>query len=367
MSSRTSKPKLNRQIVDEASEWFVEFRVGDAQPAQRERFDQWLRQSPDHIRAYMEIARLYADLPALDAAGAVDIQKLTDAARRASSNVVSLDATRSTSKRAQESVTRPVGSRTRWAVAASLAAVAFALIVAAWIVPGRGETYATQIGERRLITLSDGSTIDLNARSKLRVHMGADKREIELIAGRALFEVAKDKARPFIVRSDNAIVQAVGTQFDVNRTRSGTTVTVLEGRVSVDQASSAQPSISASSRNNEVAGVSHGAAATVFLDAGERITVSDVLPAKVQRVSPSIAAAWAQHRVVFDGSSLADVVEEFNRYNARQLVIADPRVEAIPISGVYSSTDPSSFIMWLRSQPGVDIVETDTEVRISHK
>ncbi len=66
MKTGQPKPKLNRQILDEASAWFVDFRVGDVDLTARERFDQWLRQSPEHIRAYMEIARTYVELPALN-------------------------------------------------------------------------------------------------------------------------------------------------------------------------------------------------------------------------------------------------------------------------------------------------------------
>ncbi len=102
-----------------------------------------------------------------------------------------------------------------------------------WWQANRYPLYSTDIGERRSITLADGSTVDLNARSKLRIEFSSAERRVELLDGQALFQVAKDKQRPFIVHSGDATVRAVGTQFDVYRKDSGTTITVLEGRVAV--------------------------------------------------------------------------------------------------------------------------------------
>src|ERR1700692_4186102 len=87
MKTEQAKPKLNRQILDEASAWFVDFRVGDFDSIARERFDQWLRQSPEHIRAYMEIAKTYVELPTLSPERKIDIQELIAYARSAG-NVV---------------------------------------------------------------------------------------------------------------------------------------------------------------------------------------------------------------------------------------------------------------------------------------
>src|SRR5205823_2531257 len=88
----------------------------------------------------------------------------------------------------------------------------------------------------RSIALPDGSLIELNARSSVRVRFTSNERAVELFEGQALFRVAKDPARPFIVSSDGKRVRAVGTQFDVYRKKASTTVTVLEGRVTVGRA-----------------------------------------------------------------------------------------------------------------------------------
>jgi transmembrane sensor len=226
-----------------------------------------------------------------------------------------------------------------------------------WFAIQRG-TYTTEIGERRSITLSDGSTIDLNARSKVRIHFSKAERDVELVDGQALFEVAKDKARPFVVKSGDTQVRAVGTQFDVYRKQSGTTVTVIEGRVEVRSPESAlAPTLEGS------------AEAPIFVSAGEQITVTAHRLSAVQpkRTDVAAATAWTHHRLVFDGSRLGDVVVDFNRYNTRQLVIETPDLQDFHVSGVYSSTDPASLVRFLRAQPGMEISETGSEVRIAHK
>src|SRR5262249_15873572 len=104
--------------------------------------------------------------------------------------------------------------------------------LSAWFLTQRG-TYVTDVGEQRSFMLEDGSSVELNSRSRLKVHFTGCERSIELQAGQALFRVANDRTRPFVVNSGNASVRAVGTQFDVYRKKSGTVVTVLEGIVAI--------------------------------------------------------------------------------------------------------------------------------------
>src|SRR5262249_53251968 len=115
--------------------------------------------------------------------------------------------------------------------AASFVIVCLAAAAAYWW--AGNPVYSTDIGEQRTIALKDGSRVELNARSKIKVLYSKERRSIELIEGQALFSVAKDPTRPFVVSSGNARVRAVGTQFDLYRKPVGTVVTVVEGRVAV--------------------------------------------------------------------------------------------------------------------------------------
>lgn len=403
MKTTSSRSHVNQETVEQASAWFVEFRVGDADAAAREEFNCWLRRSPEHVQAYLEIARTYAELPASHPEQKIDVEALI-AYARSDSNVVPLPA------RAPQRTHPPVSPAPSTLRARQVTLAASVLIAAvgvfAWVDMQRG-VYSTAIGEQRSVTLADGSTLDLNARSRIRVRYSDQARNVDLLEGQALFRVAKDTTRPFIVRSDGTNVRAVGTQFDVYRRKSGTTVTVLEGRVAVLPAgrragdSAAEQSAhrvesstqrvvvkpadaageSASSGTNlptnlpgspdsgtmPGTGSSGGAAHTIFLSAGEQVTVTAEHVAVPTRANVAAATAWTQRRLVFEASPLTQVAEEFNRYTTRPLIVEDTQLEEFLISGVYSSTDPASLVLFLREQPGIHVTETDTEIRISRK
>ena len=379
MNVKPPKPKLNRQILDEASDWFVDFRVGDVDSTARERFDLWLRQSPEHIRAYMEIANTYMALPGLNPTRKVDVQELI-AYARAEGNVVSFDPAARPAQPlspaadpdGQPSSRRP--RRRAFALAASIAIACVTGSLVAWLALQWHSTYSTDVGERRSITLGDGSTVDLNARSKIRVRFSKGQRVVELLEGQALFGVVHDVSRPFIVAAGNTAVRAVGTQFDVYRKRSGTTVTVVEGRVAVEGRGGSIPATSRGESGSkvrprtaqEMAGLVTPAG-EVFVSAGEQVTVTDQTVAEPRRTNVAATTAWTQHRLIFDATPLADVVDDFNRYNARQIVIEDKELNDFHVSGVYSSTDPASLMRFLRQQPEMDVIETDTGVRITRK
>ena len=98
-------------------------------------------------------------------------------------------------------------SRPRLLLGAAAAAV---LATALWWRSEQYPLYATDIGERRSLTLADGSTVDLNARASIRIEFSKSERRVELLNGQVLFQVAQDPRRPFIVRSGNATVRVIG-------------------------------------------------------------------------------------------------------------------------------------------------------------
>lgn len=360
---------MSQEALAQAADWFVDFRVDDVDATTREEFHVWLRRSPQNVQAYLEIARTYVELPAINPSGKIDAEELIAYARSAA-NVVPLPRAPTA---ADPSTSAAPSRRVRHELPLTLAAsLLFAVAGALTWLQLRGDNYSTDIGEQRSITLTDGSTVDLNARTRIRVRMTADRRLVQLLEGQALFKVAKDKARPFIVRSDDTQVRAVGTQFDVYRRKSGTTVTVLEGRVEVVASSGDEFSGSASPPEHRANNVADGRQAAgneqvLFLGAGEQATIApERAPAPVQ-ADVAATVAWKDRLIVFNGTPLTQVVEEFNRYTRRQLVIRDASLETFHISGVYSSSDPASLVRFLRAQDGIDVVETETEIRISAK
>jgi transmembrane sensor len=347
-SSKTAKADL---VATEASAWFIEFRTADMTTGDRTRFYEWLRRSPDHIQAYLEIAEGWAELPTSDPEHRLDIQSIIARARQSQDgNVVSL------SPREPLLAKRKLLSTT--ALAASLAGVALVLGLAVWSYLNHANTYRTGVGEQRTVRLLDGSTVELNALSSVRVRLSKNTREVDLREGQALFRVAKDPARPFLVHSGGTTVRAVGTQFDVYRKSTGTVVTVVEGRVAVAEA------------DNAGGALDEGNARPVtplFLVAGEQVTVptQKAVAEKPQPADVAVATAWVQKRLIFEETPLAEVAVEFNRYNSRRLVIVDPQLRSVGISGVYSSTDPDSLLGFLRAQPNIALSEAGSEIRVT--
>jgi transmembrane sensor len=341
---------MNTHDYEEASEWLIDFRTGEVDSDARRRFEAWLGASPEHIRAYLELTAIWEDVSGVDAQRDVDIDALIERARTAS-NVVSVD----TRSRATPSTTRVTHKPRRFLMVASIALVALAAGASAFWQRYYHPTYDTDIGEQRSITLPDGSVVELNARSRIRLNFTEHERDVDLLEGQALFSVAKNKQRPFVVTAGLTRVRAIGTQFDVDRKHSATVVTVLEGRVAILGEADTSAPVTATG----VAGV------PLEIGAGEQVTVATAVAPHPRTANLVAATAWTQRRLVFDSTPLSEVVEEFNRYNTRQLVIDGAGLEDFHVSGAFSSTDPTPLLRFLRAQGNVRVTETRDRIVIT--
>ena len=340
-----STGKTHPAIVAEAAAWFIEFRAGDVHGEARLQFIEWLRRSPEHIQAYLEVSGVWGELPSSDPEGRIDVASLI-ARARSEPDVIALSPGTAT-LHAPAPVEAALPPRWRRAALAMTAVALLAAVTVLFLRGGNpGGPYSTGIGEQRTVQLADGSTVELNARSTIQVQLTEHERNVTLLDGQAFFRVAKDKQRPFIVRAGDAQVRAVGTEFDVYKKQAATVVTVVEGRVETFDASDSPGS------------------AGVMLSAGEQLTVVPHTVTKPMRTDTAVATAWVQKRLIFEETPLSDVAEEFNRYNRRPLTIDDHELETLRISGVYSSTDPASLINFLRSQNSIRVIETEKQVRI---
>jgi len=384
MTSDRSRNEPNASIVAEASEWLVNFREGDVDAEGRKRFNAWLRRSPEHIQAYMEIAALWGDIPDLAADMKVDVEAVV-AWARAQGKVTALNAADRGIRAA--CTARSGGSpgattpaiRTRWAIAAALAAITLLAGIIGWLRLNSGTLYATVIGEQRSIPLADGSTVELGPRSRIRVNLSTQERHVDLLAGQAMFRVAKDPLRAFIVATDNTRVRAVGTQFDVHRRSSGTTVTVLEGSVAIldlptgdsgQEVPGLPPDSSKghSSLSSDVeprTDLANAQGPTLYLSAGQQVTVPIFRVPQPRVVEAAGTSAWAERTLSFDNAPLSDVIEEFNRYNEKQLVLTEPALGTLRLSGVFSATKPASLLRFLGAEMQLAVAETDRQINIS--
>lgn len=377
--------KPNAQIRDEASAWFVEFSEGDVPLELRQEFSLWLRASPEHVRAYLRVAATFEDLGGLEKSRKGDAEDLVRRAL-ADGNVVGLEGRRATAPadagapaRASSSVSAAhvapwkAGRRALFAAAAGVLAIAAG--IGFWQVWQSG-VYSTGIGEQRLVNLADGSTIELNADSRIRVRLGNRQRIVDLLAGQALFHVAKDTSRPFIVHSDSTSVRAVGTQFDVNREASDTIVTVLEGRVAVASTDLNLTYGPAGRERAPTQALPAGTAQTdlpadtglptaerpLYLSAGEQVILTAQAVSKPAHPDVAAATAWRERKLIFSSSPLTDVAGEYNRYHEKRLRVADPALKDFRISGVFSAADSTSLIAFLRAQSTILVEEHESEI-----
>ncbi|MGH8176117.1 MAG: FecR family protein [Steroidobacter sp.] len=243
------------------------------------------------------------------------------------------------------------GERPSWKIAAALPAIALATLLVwmlkvAWLAP----VIVTEVSEWRERTLADGSVVRLGPRTRVHIEFVDDRRLIHLTRGEATFKVAKDPLRPFVVVTETAVIRAVGTEFAVNRLNSKLLVTVAEGNVIVSQIGRRTLS-----NRSAVNLPEHDETATVNVSAGEQVTVSEA-PLLIRHIDVKSELAWVDGWLIFRDETLAEAVDEFNRRNDTQIVVADPSVAALPVRGRFRVADSESFARFLETSAALAIV-----------
>jgi transmembrane sensor len=334
----------------EASQWWGKVGLrstADLTPEERQQFTQWLRESPLHVAEMLHMAHVH------DALGRFRHwdEVATGGARDTDDNVVELPVPAPPdSGRAS----RPQRGWRVFALAAGLCALA---VGGGWLWAGRGELIVTDRAERREVMLDDGSVVRLEPESMLRVSFEDHERRVTLSRGRALFHVAKDPGRPFIVEADQTMVRAVGTAFGVEHNREGVVVTVAEGKVAVR--TEGEPGDGFGPGPSPM-GAEAGASEDVFLTAGKQVVVQRSGSREAVRdVDSARALAWSEGRLVFDGVPLGEVAEEFNRYNHIQLRITGEALSRRPVSGVFQATDPETLVAFISAGAQVVVSHPD--------
>jgi transmembrane sensor len=208
------------------------------------------------------------------------------------------------------------------------------------------DDYSTPVGGLASIPLRDGSNVTLNTRSELRVALTQTERRIELKAGEAFFDVAKDPSRPFIVEAGDRRIIAVGTQFSVRHDGNAVQVVVTEGKVRVQDRDGA----------GDAQILTAGAVLHAMRDS-RLVQKKSVHEAKE-------ALSWRSGYLTFDETSLADAIAEFNRYNARQIVIEDQQLAALRINGKFRSTNADEFVQLLHEGFGIQVRKAEETIAL---
>ena len=286
-----------------AADWLVRLQAPDLDEAQAVEFDAWITRDPANARAY-------------DATLAVMLE-LEAAAPQVLSDV-----------RATPAQRRRSAPHLGWLVAGALAAaatVALAVLPFGAIAPAT-QSLVTGKGEHRTVRLADGSTLELNAGSELSVTLGRHDRHVAMRQGEAVFDVAADKARPFLIVVGDRTVRVVGTRFDVRRRAGQLSVTVERGVVEVRPAS-------------DLAG-------KVFrLHPGQRLdTAQGASAVQLSLADPQAVESWRTGRLIYRDQPLGDVVADLNQQFQDPLVLEDPALAQVRVSGVLVLDDQAAVI-----------------------
>lgn len=198
------------------------------------------------------------------------------------------------------------------------------------------EAYQTEIGEQSTITLTDGSKVTLNTDSRIEVNLASQRRGVTLIRGQALFAVAKDANRPFVVVAGNERIVALGTSFDVRlKEDKSVQVTLIEGKVVVNKVPSTAPQAVEIPSERE----------PVTLAPGQQLTIRGAKETLARKADLVAATGWTEGRLVFRQKPLEEVVNELNRYSTQKLKLAnDPALRAMKVNGVFNTGRTSSFV-----------------------
>ena len=263
-----------------------------------------------------------------------------------------------------------------WALAAMILLV---FGIAAWGVNDfwLNPSYATGIGEQRLVRLDDGSRMALNSDTRIRVTCCEPERRVRLERGEAYFEVARDPAHPFIVVAGEHLVTALGTAFVVRHDPSRTAVTLVEGKVAVtgaedrtkrpvsDRESGGVRQEPSSSRNAQQGASPATDISAIVLSPGQRLTFTGGATPRLDQPRIEAVTAWRRGEVVLDRMMLADAVAELNRYDKRMLIIDDPGVAALRISGIYHAGDSQGFAESVARLYGLHVLHEGDRIHLT--
>jgi len=339
MSSFRNRQRREDAVHDAAIAWRVRHQIKPLDETELAAFTAWLDEAPEHRAIYDEIDELW------QTAGELGQHPLYVETRERA--IAAADRSRTT----------------RRSIAAGLAAIigiaGGALYLENAPKPLGTQTFHTTIGQRAAVTLPDGSKVTLNTDTVLRTKAADGKRLVYLDRGQAFFEVAKDRRHPFVVTAAGRTVTAVGTAFDVRVDHGELKVVLVEGKVRVEPARAIQPNPKAPAEAKPPPPM------ITDMSAGSQLVVVDDTDWRLTPTNTARETSWLNGQLVFDDESLANIVEEMNRYSTRKLVLSDRRLAEHRISGNFKPGDVDGFARMLRTGGVASLIERpDGEIEI---
>lgn len=292
---------MDSRARDEAAQWFVRLQEADLSSAERQRFDAWRNERPEHQYEFDVLQGMWS---AADLLPKARLQALCEAP-----------------------VERPRRRAVvRYAVAASVVAIALGLGLFSGLdqpTPYSAQ-FSTRVGEHRQVALPDGSVMDLNSRSVVAVHYENGRRGVEIKQGEAMFSVEHDTRRPFIVVAGAGQVTVTGTRFDVRRDDDQTRVVVEAGTVKVQGRSTDQRVTLTAGRGTHID--SQGQVAAAYAVNADELT------------------AWRSGKLVFNNATLGEVAREVSRYREQPLRVSTAAVSSLRLTSVFNARDTDALL-----------------------
>jgi transmembrane sensor len=306
-----------------AAHWYLRLREPDVGADDIDAAFAWLDAAPENQRAFDRVERFWRSGDAAAAEYRASNARVSGAARGPTRG---LFAPRSQAWRVAAMIVVAVVAALGLTMAAVQAPADFLM------------RYHTAVGEIRTVTMPDGSQLTLGGATRVAVNYSRASRRLELAEGEALFKVAKNPQRPFLVEAGGGTARAVGTVFNVHRGAEGVTVAVAEGIVQVQRVGAA--------------GVD-----TVQLRVGNEVTYSAAGLRPVRNVDPGRVSSWRAGVMSFVNRPLGLVVDDLNRYSRRHIAIDDDSIRALRVTGSVAINGIDEWLLALRETAGIEVAQ----------
>ncbi len=345
-----SRTDENHAIRAQAEEWFVRVRAGGMTVEEMTAWHRWLEQSESHERAFRDVENLWEEIGQIQHLSWPTADELNTDRYEGQMPLAEWISAQAGHPALDRENTRKDGDRDSrrrvWLWSGALAASVAVMVAAGlWLnreffgsaaSPGP-LSVTTDVGQHHELTLPDGSTVTVGARSQISVQFSDRTRGFRLDGGEAYFAVAHEDARPFVVRAGDGSITAMGTEFNVQQIARRVVVTVVEGSV-------------------QVAGIP--ATPVTRVQAGEQLVYGEA-PSPVRTVDPAAAVTWREGHLKYLGQPLKYVIPDVQRYSRKRLVIADEAVGQLGFTGTVFQDDVEEWLEGLETSLPIEVVATD--------
>jgi transmembrane sensor len=322
-------------LLEEAIDWLMRLKDAGPDPEAARQLETWLEQSPSHLQAWNKARQAWQLIG--------EVPPAYDHLWSRSADRVSVFSSSAGAKRGRWGR----GGRAVWGTGFAAAAVVALVVLAAPAIMLRLEAdHLTGTAENHTIDLADGSVVTLSAQSAIAADVGGGTRKVRLLEGEAFFEVAPDRARPFVVETAGVSVTVLGTAFDVRLSSDATTVELVHGAVAIDRDAG-------------------GGDQEATLAPGETIAVDRRTGAMEKGTTdPDEIAPWRSGRIFVTNATIASVVEQLQRYHSAWIVVPDAELAAQRVTGLYELADPDRALRALIQPYGGKVHELSPFARV---